>query len=183
MQLAGQDDAQDMNRIESITWRTVAVMLMLTGGLTGPAVAAEDETAYTELDYLMDIPDVVSATRMSQKLTQAPAAITVITREMIEAAPVFRIEDLFRLVPGMQSLSVSHNTWMVTYHGVSNNFPDALEIMVDGRSVYLPFLSTVDWNSLGLSLDDIDHIEVVAWLQRSGIWLQCLSWRDQYCYP
>ncbi len=116
---------------------------------------------YTELDFLTDIPQVVSATRMSQRLTKAPAAVTIIDRAMIDAAPIYRVEDLFRLVPGMQSLSVTRNTSMVTYHGVADNFPDNLEVMVDGRSIYLPFLSTVDWSGLGLSLDDIDHIEVV----------------------
>ena len=116
---------------------------------------------YTEQDFLSDIPDVISATRMSQKLTQAPAAITIIDRETIDAAPVFRVADLFRLVPGMQALTVSKNKYAVTYHGVSDNFPNRLEVMVDGRSIYLPSLSTVDWSSLGLTLEDIDHIEVV----------------------
>jgi len=133
------------------------------GGLLTASTAAADMTGglFSELDYLTDIPQVVSATRLPQQLTQAPAAITIIDRAMIDAAPVLRVEDLFRLVPGMQSLSVTRNTSMVTYHGVADNFPDNLEVMVDGRSIYLPFLSTVDWSGLGLSLDDIDHIEVV----------------------
>lgn len=134
----------------------------LSCALATRAVLADSQPEhYTELDFLTDIPQVVSATRMSQRLTKAPAAVTIIDRAMIDAAPIYRVEDLFRLVPGMQSLSVTRNTSMVTYHGVADNFPDNLEVMVDGRSIYLPFLSTVDWSGLGLSLDDIDHIEVV----------------------
>lgn len=129
-------------------------------GLFLATTAAADEL-FSELDYLTDIPQVVSATRLPQHLTKAPAAITIIDRAMIDAAPVLRVEDLFRLVPGMQALSVTRNSTMVTYHGVADNFPDNLEVMVDGRSIYLPFLSTVDWSGLGLSLEDIDHIEVV----------------------
>ena len=33
--------------------------------------------------------------------------------------------------------------------------------MVDGRSVYEPFFSAVEWGSLGITLEDIDHIEIV----------------------
>ncbi|MBY4677551.1 TonB-dependent receptor plug domain-containing protein [Marinobacterium arenosum] len=126
------------------------------------ALAADDPAfLFTEQDYLSDIPEVISATRMSQKLTQAPAAITIIDQETIRAAGVIEVTDLFRLVPGMQAFNVAHNKFGVTYHGVSDNFPTKLEVMVDGRSIYLPLLSTVDWGSLGLALEDISHIEVV----------------------
>jgi len=61
----------------------------------------------------------------------------------------------------MQAYSVTRNRSAVTYHGMSDPFPNRLEVMITGRSIYLPMLFTVDWGSIGISLDDIRHIEVI----------------------
>ncbi|MFC6671301.1 TonB-dependent receptor plug domain-containing protein [Marinobacterium aestuariivivens] len=148
-------------RIHSPVALPLAAIFALS--LPGSATAGADEftLALSEADFYADIPDVVSATRMPQKLTEAPASISIIDREMIRASGAINIPDLFRLVPGFQAYHVNSNKFGVTYHGASDDHPRRLEVMVDGRSVYLPLLSTVDWNSLGLALDDIERIEVV----------------------
>ncbi|MGB1702157.1 MAG: outer membrane receptor protein, partial [Cycloclasticus sp.] len=48
-----------------------------------------------------DIPVVLSATRLAQPQTEAPASITVIDRALIEASGATEVAELFRLVPGM----------------------------------------------------------------------------------
>ncbi|MDI3323915.1 TonB-dependent receptor [Pontibacterium granulatum] len=142
--------------------RSLAPLSALSLLLANPlALAGEDISEFTEADLFADIPEVVSATRLPQRLTEAPASITVIDREQIEASGATRIADLFRLVPGMQVFHVTRNQSGVAYHGVSDNFPNRMEVMIDGRSIYLPLLSTVAWETIGLQLDDIDHIEVV----------------------
>ncbi|GAA0794467.1 TonB-dependent receptor plug domain-containing protein [Marinobacterium sediminicola] len=121
-----------------------------------------NETFYlNEQAFLTEIPEITSATRLSQRLTESPASISIITRDMISASGARNIPDLMRLVPGFQSYHVSANKFATTYHGASDDFPRRLEVMVDGRSVYLPLLATVDWTSLGINLEDIDRIEVV----------------------
>ncbi|UTW11378.1 TonB-dependent receptor plug domain-containing protein [Marinobacterium rhizophilum] len=137
-----------------------ALMLLV---LASPGVLADgqDPAMFSEADFYAAIPEVVSATRITQKLTEAPASISLIDRDMIRASGALNIPDLLRLVPGFQAFHVNGNKFGATYHGVSDDFPRRLEVLVDGRSVYLPLLSTVDWNSLGLSLDDIERIEVV----------------------
>ncbi len=115
----------------------------------------------TETDFFWEPPIVLSASRLMQPLSEAPAAVTVIDREMIEASGFIEIADLLRLVPGFQvGLSTSNSTVAATYHGQSDSLPRRMEVLVDGRSVYLSMLS-VDWNDLGVALDDIDRIEVV----------------------
>ncbi|MGB0664644.1 MAG: TonB-dependent receptor plug domain-containing protein [Pontibacterium sp.] len=115
----------------------------------------------TEEYLFADIPEVTSATRLPQKLTDAPASMTIITREQIESSAVTEVFELLRLVPGMQVAQPTKNKAAVTYHGMSGPFPNRLEVMIDGRSIYLPLLSTVTWETLGIELDDIDYIEVV----------------------
>lgn len=115
----------------------------------------------TETDYYWEPPIVLSASRLMQPLSEAPAAITVIDQEMIEASGFTEIADLLRLVPGFQvGLSTSNSTIAATYHGQSDSLPRRMEVLVDGRSVYISMLS-MDWNDLGVALDDIDRIEVV----------------------
>lgn len=127
-------------------------------------VYAQDQSElpdFTEEDIFIDIPQVISATHLSQKLTEAPAAITIIDQDMIEASGAINIPDLFRLVPGMQVFHVNTNKMGVTYHGMTDDFPSRMEVMINGRSIYIPLLSTVVWETVGITVDDIDHIEVV----------------------
>ncbi|MBV0934461.1 TonB-dependent receptor plug domain-containing protein [Marinobacterium weihaiense] len=139
-------------------WHTLA---LFTLPLLSPLSLANEQLYLSEQAFLTDIPEITSATRLSQRLTDAPASISILSRDVITASGARNIPDLLRLVPGFQSYHVGANTFATTYHGASDNFPRRLEVMVDGRSVYLPLLATVDWTSLGLNLQDIERIEVV----------------------
>ena len=116
---------------------------------------------FTEEDIFIDIPTVVSATRQPQKLTETPVAISIIDQQFIKASGAQKITELFQLVPGMQSYSSSPNIGGVSYHAVSDDHPRRMEVMLNGHSVYLPLLSTVAWETLGISINDIDYIEVI----------------------
>jgi iron complex outermembrane receptor protein len=69
--------------------------------------------------------------------------------------------DLFRLVPGFQVYYIHGNKPGVTYHVPGGDYSRRLEVKIDGRSVYEPLLSSVEWNTIGVDIDDIEYIEVV----------------------
>nr|WP_320136154.1 TonB-dependent receptor [uncultured Amphritea sp.] len=115
----------------------------------------------SELDYLNDLPITFSATRLPQTLSKAPASITIIDRRMIDASSATSIPELFRLVPGMQSYHTGTNTSAAAYHGMSNKFSSRMEVMIDGRSIYIPLFSTVIWETLPITIADIERIEVI----------------------
>lgn len=120
-----------------------------------------DTALPSEVDFFAPQPIVLSASRLAQPLSEAPAAVTVIDREMIEASGFIDIADLLRLVPGFQvGLSTVNNIAAVTYHGQSDAMPRRMEVLVDGHSVYSSLFS-VDWHDLGVVLADVDRIEVV----------------------
>ncbi|WP_299195702.1 TonB-dependent receptor [uncultured Amphritea sp.] len=125
------------------------------------SVFSGERTQLSELDYLNDLPVTFSATRLPQTLNEAPASITIIDRRMIDASSATTISELFRLVPGMQSYHIATNASAVAYHGMSDKFPSRMEVMIDGQSVYIPLFSAVIWESLPISIDDIERIEVV----------------------
>lgn len=131
---------------------------MLAGAL-GCADAAR--AAVTESDFLDDLPVVLSASRLTQSVHEAPAAVTVIDQDMIRASGFRDIPDLFRLVPGFTVAYTRDNTWGVGYHGLADAFSRRMQVLIDGRSVYTAGFGEVPWASLPLSIEDIERIEVV----------------------
>ena len=139
---------------------TVWLLAYLT---TIPTFASEQVTvaALSEDDFLADIPVVLTATRLAQPITEAPAAITIIDQEMIRASGAREIADLFRMVPGFVVSHDSGHQPIVSYHGLTDEYAVRLQVLVDGRSVYSPVFGGVDWSNLPLAMDDIERIEII----------------------
>ncbi|HEY9099062.1 MAG TPA: TonB-dependent receptor [Thiobacillus sp.] len=134
-------------------------MQRLLGGLwlvPGLSLAAVSET-----DFLDELPVVLSVSRLSQSVTEAPAAVTVIDRAMIRASGFRDIPDLLRLVPGFSVAYTRDNTWAAGYHGLGDAYTRRFQVLVDGRSIYSPHYGAVNWSSLPLAIEDIERIEVV----------------------
>ncbi len=118
--------------------------------------------ALTEGDYFSDVPLVMSATRLPQSVADTPVATTVLDRKMIEASGFVEIPDLFRLVPGFQvGMSWRDHHSAVTYHGQSDGLSRRMQVLIDGRMVLGALFGLVDWDRLGITVDDIERIEVV----------------------
>jgi iron complex outermembrane receptor protein len=117
--------------------------------------------AVTESDFLDDLPVVLSAARLSQPVSDAPAAVTVIDQDMIRASGFRDIPDLLRLVPGFSVAYTRDNTWAAGYHGLGDAYSRRFQVLVDGRSIYSAHYGGVNWADLPLSIDDIERIEVV----------------------
>jgi len=134
-------------------------LLILFSGLASLVLADVD---LTEEDILGEIPFVMAATRLPQSVTDTPVAMTVIDRKMIEASGFIEIPDLFRLVPGFQvGLSWRDHHSVVTYHGQSDGLSRRMQVLIDGRVAVGSLFGIVDWDRLGIVVDDIDRIEVV----------------------
>lgn len=131
--------------------------------------AAADETAgngvvtatLSEEDFFFaEMPVVLTATRLAQPINEAPASMTIIDRQMIEASGARDIVDVFRLIPGFQVQHDNGHTPIVTYHGMSDQFARWMQVLVDGRTIYNPSVGGVEWSQIPLVLDEIERIEV-----------------------
>ncbi|MHB1188502.1 TonB-dependent receptor plug domain-containing protein [Thiobacillus sp.] len=131
--------------------------------LLGAVLACQHaaQAAITEADFLDEMPVVLSVSRLSQPLNEAPAAVTVIDRDMIRTSGFRDIPDLLRLVPGFSVAYTRDNTWAIGYHGMADAFSRRFQVLVDGRSIYGSAYGAVNWGELALSIDDIERIEVV----------------------
>lgn len=134
---------------------TLASIMLLS------SYASADSLALNEEALFADLPIVLTATRLKQPKTKLPTSVTVIDRKMIDASGATRLPDLFRLVPGYIVARPLGGTFAVTPHGPTSADPRRLEVQVNGRSVYLPAQSSVSWSVIGVTLDEIERIEVV----------------------
>ena len=131
--------------------------------LTPFTLMAEPEQALIAFEdaFFDDVPIVLSATRLAQPLNESPVAMTVIDREMIIASGARTIPDLLRLVPGFQVGYFDGNSPVAAYHGHSGENSKRVQVLVDGRSVYVPSLAGIPWQDMVVGVDDIDRIEVI----------------------
>ena len=136
-------------------------LIARAGGLLALSIVGPVLAEMSEADYFEDVPIVLSASRLAQSLVDAPAAVTVIDRDMIRASGFTDIADLFRLVPGMNVAFFGGPVPTITYHGLGDGFARRMQVLVDGRSIYSAHFGQVFWRNLALTLDDIDRIEVV----------------------
>jgi iron complex outermembrane receptor protein len=127
---------------------------------TGHA-ADETSTPPPEEPFFVDLPVVLSTTRLAQRPQDAPASVFVIDREMIAASGAREIADLLRLAPGFIVASDGGNQRAVSARGFVDSNGRRLQVLVDGRSVYMPFFGGLAWSDLPLAIDDIERIEVI----------------------
>jgi iron complex outermembrane receptor protein len=125
-------------------------------------VCAAEANLLSERDFLAEIPRVFSASRLPQAPADTPGAVTVIDREMVLASGAREFAELFRLVPGFVVGYANAGRPVVAYHGLSGQFSQRMQVLLDGRSLYAPYLfGGIDWNTLPVNLDDIERIEIL----------------------
>lgn len=127
------------------------------------AATSEDSVSLlgSEELFIGDMPTVISATRLKQPINESPVSTTIIDSQMIKASGAQTVADLLRLVPGFTVGYLSGNYPVASYHGQSDRFSRRLQLLIDGRSVYLPTLSGISWSDLVIGIEDIERIEVV----------------------
>lgn len=118
------------------------------------------EIAHLPLEDLLN-QEVSSVLRKEETLSEAPAALYVLTAEDIRRSGAVNIPEALRLVPGLNVVRESANTWQVTSRGFDTDGTAKLLVLIDGRSVYSPLFSGVFWDVQDVMLEDIERIEII----------------------
>src|SRR5579862_3083484 len=121
--------------------------------------AGVDLTAIS-IEDLMNL-KVTSVSKTEQKLSRTASAVFVITQEDIERSGATNIPDLLRMVPGLDVAQINGSTWAISARGFNDQSSDKLLVLIDGRAVYSPLFSGVNWDAQGVPLENIDRIEVI----------------------
>ena len=124
---------------------------------------AQSAASVSEKDFFSDMPIVLSVSRLPQRLDETPGAVTILDRRTIRMSGARDVVDLLRLVPGFSvTNSFESNTPQGSYHGNWGDYANHVQVMVDGRSVYSPFLLGSTGPGLQtVAIDDIERIEVL----------------------
>ncbi len=119
---------------------------------------SSDYTA--EADFFGESPVVLTVSRMHKPISHSPASVSVIDREMIRNSGARELADLFRMAPGFFTGDLLGHTQVVTYQGLGHEFHRQMQVLIDGRSVFIPSYGGVPWARLPLMIEDIERIEI-----------------------
>ena len=127
---------------------------------TDPAALKSSEgLARMSIEELADI-EITSVSKRAELLSDAPAAVFVITREDIRRSGATSIPEMLRLAPNLQVARVDASQYAITTRGFNSTTANKLQGLIDGRSVYTPLFSGVFWDVQDVA--NIERIEVVS---------------------
>ena len=111
--------------------------------------------------------EVTSVSKRPQQLSEAPAAIYVISHDDIIRSGALILPEMLRLAPNLQVAQTTANQYIISARGFSGNisaqnFSNKLLVLIDGRTVYTPLYSGVYWDMQDVLPQDIDRIEVIS---------------------
>jgi iron complex outermembrane receptor protein len=155
------------HRIASPSDALLPACLILLGALFTvvflPVPAAgQDASALKRLalEDLMEV-DVTSVSRRTEPISEAPAAVDVITGDQIRRSGATTLAEVLRLATGLEVARVDGTTWAISARGFNGTASNKLLVLMDGRSVYTPLFSGVFWDVQDTFLADVDRIEVI----------------------
>ncbi len=105
--------------------------------------------------------EVTSVSRQVSTVGKSPAAIFVVSNEMIRRSGARNVPDALRMVPGVHVARMNANTWSISIRGFGGRFADKLLVQIDGRTVYSPVFGGTIWDVQNVILEDVERIEVI----------------------
>jgi iron complex outermembrane receptor protein len=118
---------------------------------------------------LEDLGNVVvsSVAKTPEPLSDAAAAVYVISHDDILRSGATSLPEMLRLAPNLEVFQTGPSGYTITARGFSGNnaaqnFPNKLLVLIDGRSVYSPIFSGMYWNDQYVMPENIERIEVIS---------------------
>jgi hypothetical protein len=146
-------------------WAGALVSILALASASANAVTSNDDLARLanmSLEQLMST-RVTSVAGRPESRFATPAALTVLTAEDIRRNGFRSVPEALRMVPGMFVGQVNSSSWVIGARGLTGSSLTATRylVLIDGRLVYDPLLSTTFWDVVDVPLADVDRIEVV----------------------
>ena len=105
---------------------------------------------------------VVTASRgRREKITDAPAAMVVISELKIRSESNPNLGDYFKNIKGVDFTASGMDSYNLSARGFNSSFSSRLLTLTDGRMANVPSLRLIAYNTIPLTSDDVKQIEVV----------------------
>ena len=111
----------------------------------------------------IDLQEYVISSRRGrrEKITDAPAAISIITSSQIRRESHGNLGDYFKNVKGVDFTASGLDSYNLSARGFNSSFSSRLLTLTDGRMANVPSLRLIAYNVIPASSDDVEQIEVV----------------------
>ena len=132
----------------------------LDGVAVAPGATAQRDVQLVTKVYRLD-PLQVTAGRIPEKASEAPARVAVISRAQVEETPGTSAADHVKEVPGADVVQYGLAQHNVVARGFNNVFSGALMVFTDNRWASVPSLRFNAYNLIPVTNEDIEQIEFV----------------------
>lgn len=155
--------------IENITPGTYKVIVTEVGYKTQTAEVVISAGKVTKKDFLLskqavEFNDVMvyGASLKRERITEAPASITVIDAEEIKRnAGHSQFPRLLENATGVDIAQSSLYDFNVNVRGFNSSLNRRLLVLLDGRDLGTAFLGATEWNALSTPLEDLGSVELI----------------------
>lgn len=120
-----------------------------------------DQKVGWDISYVETI-TVFSASRRAERITEAPAAVTVVTPQEIEqSAPTGQLPKIIEFTPGVDYTQSGLYDLNFNVRGFNSSLNRRILALIDGRDPGVPFLGAAEWAAVSFPMDDLASAELV----------------------
>jgi outer membrane receptor for ferrienterochelin and colicins len=149
-----------LNLLPNHLWGLLVIGLLCTS-LTPTFAQDSKDIADLSLDSLLDN-IVVAASKHEETLEESPANVFIVSQAMIDNYGCQTIGEALALVPGIY-VTDDYSLAQIGVRGISTfgDWNSHVMLLIDGRSTSEQYGGTSNLEESGLSLDNIERIEVI----------------------
>ncbi|MES2703302.1 MAG: TonB-dependent receptor plug domain-containing protein [Bacteroidota bacterium] len=149
--------------------RLLASLIVLFSGVSAYGQDSLNQLLDLSIEKLMDIP-IYSVSKAEETSFEAPLSSSVLTRDQIKRSGCTSIMEALRLVPGVIVREQTNGNYDIHIRGLDNVPPNSsllfftnstTLVMIDNRPVYNYLHGGTFWETLPVTLTDVEKIEVV----------------------
>jgi len=140
--------------------RVLALELSLACSAFAQAPPPAADLTALSLDELANL-EVSTVSRKPERWWSAPSGVDFVTGDDIRRAGAQNLPDALRLATGVHVGQPSARSWAISVRGMNVLAANKISVVMDGRSLFTPFFSGVQWDAQDTLLEDVDRIEVV----------------------
>lgn len=119
----------------------------------------------TVVDWQVSFVDTItvfSASRQTERITEAPASVTLIPEEQIERqAASGQVPKLLEFTPGAEVTQSGLYDFNFNTRGFNSSLNRRILTLIDGRDPSVPFLGSQEWAAVSFPVDDLASVELV----------------------
>lgn len=129
--------------------------------VSGGATARADKTVNWQPTFAESI-TVYSASRRTERIVEAPAAVTTVTQAELEAeSATGQLPKVLESAPGVDFTQSGLYDFNFNTRGFNSSLNRRILTLIDGRDPSVPFLGAQEWAALSFPVDEMASVELV----------------------